>query len=126
MLVWALPLRVADGAEPSSRRVSLVRILSAPASFEGKIVETEGWCVRAQEESALYLSREDADYLRTGNSLWLDVTPSLAEKIRFPLSWACQVEGRYSAQVHGHLGLWPGGLKAVARLEEVGRRGALR
>jgi hypothetical protein len=94
-------------------RVSMIRLLASPEHFEGRRVQVQGYCRLESEDRALYLNRDDAEYVSIANSLWLDTGQG-----RYDLDEGFViVEGTFTVKEHGHLGLWPGEIRGITRLE---------
>lgn len=98
--------------------MSLVQLVVLPAEFEGRKVRVQGFCRFVFEEQSLYLHREDAELLNTANAVWLD-TKERHEGLNGTF---VRVEGTFTRKDHGHLGLWPGALVQITRLERVRTR----
>jgi hypothetical protein len=99
--------------------VSLIQLIATPERFEGRRVQVEGFCRLVFEEQSLYLHREDSELLNTANSVWLDVTREGREALNDTFA---RVEGTFTQTQHGHLGMWPGSLGRISRLERVRTR----
>jgi hypothetical protein len=119
LLVGAFGAAAANGQQPSgpreeARDVSLIQLIATPERYEGQLVRVVGVAQFGQEESALYLHREDAELLRAANAVWLDVKQDYKTLAgAFVLA-----EGRFTAGDRGHLGAFAGELKNVRRLEK--------
>lgn len=50
---------------------SMYELLFFPEKYEGRFVWVEGYLSTDYEDSRLYLSKEDLDYFRNENSLWV-------------------------------------------------------
>ena len=112
---WVGP--VVAGPKPSAAKsvdVSLIQLIASPAQFEGKRVRLRGYCHFAFEEKAIYLHREDSEMLNPQNGLWLDTS----EPRQDVSDTYVIVEGTFTAREQGHLGLWPGALVQITRLEK--------
>lgn len=96
--------------------VSLVAVLSRPYEYDGKRVALQGWCVRSDEESGLYLTQEDAQYGNASSALWLEVDPVKFTAWKKGASWRCIVEGRVDTKDHGHLGAFAATLADIREL----------
>jgi hypothetical protein len=96
----------------------MVQLLATPERYEGKRVRVKGFCELGFEADGLFLHREDFDIANTDNGLWLDVEGSKVVKQGLGGTYVL-VEGRFSGQFRGHLGLWSGAIRDVTRFERV-------
>ena len=106
-----------DPVEPEPKAVSLIQLISNPIEFDGKLVRVIGYCRLDFEGDALYLHREDYEYVITKNAVWLDIgnlmsasSPNLSNKYVI-------VEGVFDSTDKGHLGLYSGCIKEIRRLD---------
>lgn len=74
------------------------------------------------EEMALYVSREDAEYVITSNAIWIDPTRDGALAIEDLNGRYLLVEGVFVARRRGHGGVFSGALVDVCRLSPIARR----
>ena len=107
-------------ASPADR-VPLTAVIVEPGRFQDQRVSVEGWCSRAFEESAVFLSHEDAEHGSHPSALWLDVTRPFKEWEE-GASWRCQVEGRVDPTKRGHLGAYRATLTDITVLRHVRSR----
>lgn len=109
--------------------VSLVRLIAQPDQYHGRAIRVAGYLHCRFESYALYLSKEDADYLRSKNAIWVTFSDefrrswSSAEKPgRYnPEDFDCKnvvLEGCFNKDEHGHLGATSGGIIDVTRVVE--------
>jgi hypothetical protein len=103
--------------EGRALRVSMVQLLASPERFDGKRIQVQGVFQLGNEERALYLSRDDAAYLNFSNGLWLNTIKGVDTNSTY-----VTVEGTFNVNGHGHLGLWPGEIREVSRIERVRSR----
>ncbi len=110
--------------------VSMIQLIANPEKYDSVYVSVEGYCHWRDENVALYLSKEDADYLRAANALWLRFSDSVR---KFPLSITgakdttvdisyfdgkhIMVSGVFDKTERGN-GLYAGGLISVDRIYE--------
>jgi hypothetical protein len=97
---------------------SLVRLLAHPEKYNGKRVEVIGYYHSQFEESALYLTRDDATNGNTESGLWIWVTTKGADtnKIHLVKEGFVRVAGTFTykpRQGAGHMGLWPASIENV-------------
>jgi hypothetical protein len=104
--------------------LSMVQIIADPKRYHGKAVRVCGFLHVSFEHSAIYLSREDANYLITRNGLWVSSSVNARDSkgmgIRsefFDRKYVL-VEGIFDMESHGHLGAWPGTIRDVWRVME--------
>lgn len=115
--------------ETNPTSVSLIQLIADPDKYHGKFVRVSGYLHNKFEDSGLYLSKEDADYLVCTNSLWIqynDKNVMLQGLKKNPSLnyFDCKmvlVEGTFDKESHGHRGMWAGELKHVSRVLELTR-----
>jgi hypothetical protein len=99
--------------------VSLLQLIAAPDTFEGKYVRIHGFVRIEHEGTAVYLHREDFEHMLTRNGLWLaanDATPAGSREAQVNGRYAI-IEGRFTAKKKGHKGLWSGSLEEITRMD---------
>lgn len=96
---------------------SLIQLIASPNEYDGKRVQIVGFVRLEFEGNAIYLHQDDDVHGILKNGLWLNV-----EKL--PKATRLQVDGRYvfvegifSMEDRGHLGLWSGALHDITRME---------
>ena len=111
-------LPLASAAEPrnKSERVSMTQLIATPERFSGKHVMVFGYFIERFEHSALYLTKDDATYGNSRNSLWIDL-PDASQPKR-PKQGFVSVRGYFSFHTNGcgHLGLWTGQITNVLEI----------
>ena len=109
-------------------RVSLVALLANPEKYDGKLVGVYGYLHKKFEDSALYLSKMDGDFLIGKNALWVNYgkkvgwQPNSKTEIKSVKYFDCRhvlVVGQFDTQSRGHLGSYSGALKNVERVMEL-------
>jgi hypothetical protein len=98
--------------------VSLIRLIATPDAFDGKYVQVTGFVSIEHEGTAVYLHRDDWQYMLTKNGLWLvasDIPGEGSNEAKVKERYAL-IEGRFSAKKQGHRGLWSGSIEEVARM----------
>lgn len=98
--------------------VSLVRLIATPEAFDGKLVRVMGFVHVEHEGTAVYLHRDDYEHSLAKNGLWLaasDVAAPGSREAAVQNRYAL-IEGRFSAKETGHMGLWSGSIKEIARM----------
>jgi hypothetical protein len=128
LLINSTALRSAQ-KQPES--VSIIRLIATPEKYQGKFVRIEGYLHNQFEDSAIYLSKDDADHLINKNALWV----RYAEKAQKQALYSEQepdnlryfdrkyvlIEGVFNEYDHGHLGAYAGSIKKVTRIMELTR-----
>ena len=105
--------------------VSLVRLIANPDLYHDKPVRVEGFLNVEFEGTALYLSRDDSNYLINRNGLWISFGRDLDSwktqglspekfKRRFVL-----IEGVFDKGFLGHMGAFSGGIREIWRVMEL-------
>lgn len=61
--------------------VSIIRLISDPHTFNGKLVMVEGYAHFAFEDSGVYLNKDDYDNHFYRNGIWVNATKSQAKTI---------------------------------------------
>lgn len=118
---------LAENAHP--QKVSLFQLLSSPDKYHGKKVLVQGYLHNQFEDSALYFSKEQADFLMGENALWIayakevelraSTAKSKPENTRyFDCKYVLMV-GEFDRNEKGHLGMFNGGLKNVTSVLEI-------
>ena len=109
----ATPVPV-EGTRERPAPVPLVALLANPDRFDGKFVTVEGFLNLEYEGDAIYQSRSDFDEMLTGNAIWVDGPKYEEPRARDAVSGHyVSLTGRFDAQMHGHLGMYAGGLSAT-------------
>lgn len=120
----------AERPQPLSR-VSLVHLLARPEAYADQTVVVSGYLHVRFEDSALYLSKTDGDYLRGENAAWVEyaercVVEALPIYERRPCDQALRemdgryvrLQGRFVPGVGGHMNLFNATLEHVSWVEE--------
>jgi hypothetical protein len=105
--------------------VSMIRLIANPERYHGKPVHVEGFLRVGFEDNAIYLSREDANYLITKNGLGVTIVYEDWEKLGkkpedFKNSYVL-IEGLFDKDNRGHLGMNSGSIRDVWRVRELQR-----
>ena len=115
--------------------VSPIHLIANPEKYDGKRVRLRGFLHYQFEDSALYLSKDDADYLNSANAIWIrydktvkleilvcknikEITKPTADDFKYFDGRYVTVEGIFNMKGRGHLGVFSGELDNVVRLEE--------
>ena len=105
---------IADGVISTS----LIRLLAHPEQYNGKRVQVIGYYHSELEESALYLTKDDATNLNCENGLWIGSYAKGADtnRVQWVREGFVRVAGTFSYSPKtgaGHMGLWPAELKDI-------------
>src|SRR5262245_42923930 len=109
----------AGSAPGSPVPVSLIQLIATPDAYHGKYVRVHGFVRIEHEGTAIYLHRDDCDYMLTRNGLWLvasDVAAEGSREARVNNRYAL-IEGRFDAKNRGHRGLWSGAIDKITRMD---------
>ena len=128
------PVNTITAQQAALVEVSMVALLANPEKYNGKKVRVTGFLHVQFEDNAIYLHKDDADYLIGENALWVAYAkePNLQPicKDKFSASGAKQrffdgryvlIEGRFNMKNHGHLGAFSGAIEDVSRILELRR-----
>jgi hypothetical protein len=121
--------RGAPAGSASATQVSLVRLIARPEPYHGKRVRVSGFLHQKFEDSALYLSKADADHLITANAIWVRYDPKVqlepeegsAKDLDYFDGRPVMLEGIFNMNQHGHRGAFSGVLERVVRVLEESR-----
>lgn len=101
------------GVSPAER-TSIIRILASPDAFDGKRVLIEGFFHFEFEDSAIYLHQVDSDQMLSQNAIWINLPKGLSREALEKLNNHYVIcEGQFSAQAHGHMGIYPGEISDI-------------
>ena len=105
---------IADGVISTS----LIRLLAHPEQYNGKRIQVIGYYHSELEESALYLTKDDATNLNCENGIWIGGAAKGADTNRVSQvkEGFVRVAGTFSYDPKhgsGHMGLWPAELKDI-------------
>jgi hypothetical protein len=109
----SIPYELGDAGGTTPRPVSLLRLISNPAAYDGQIVWVAGVIAAEYEASALYTTREHYRSRITEYSVSVSFSPSLLEKGgqqleklsgRYVLvQGVYRTAGEYSTQLNGRI-----------------------
>jgi hypothetical protein len=94
---------------------SIVQVLAHRERYHGKEVQIKGYLRVEFEGTAIYLSKEDADYGMTRNGFWVDLSKRAAMYDRKYVL----IEGTFDKDSLGHGSLWQGTITNVSRIVEL-------
>jgi len=91
---------------------SLYDLITQPAEWHGKRVRVIGFAHFEFEGNSLFAHREDCENSLFMNGVWLNPPREGVDSLtnRYLI-----VEGRFNAQMRGHMGMWSGSLDSVTR-----------
>src|SRR5689334_10664331 len=95
--------------------ISLIHLVQNPKDFDGKIVRVVGFASIKFESRALYIAEEGYRNAVTKNAVWLQFEVN-DENIKLHEKYVL-VEGLFDAGSFGHLKMFSGTIKEIARLE---------
>ncbi len=104
-----------DPVEPEPKAVSLIQLISNPSEFDGELVRVIGYCRLEFEGSALYLHREDFEYVINKNAVWLDVRSLISTSQPNLNNRYVIVEGVFDSKDKGHMDNYSGCIKEIRR-----------
>ena len=111
---------VAHSADPEI--VSLIRLIAAPHEYDGKRIVVIGVPRIDFESYGLYLHKEDFDQGLTKNALWIVVPNDKDAEWKALEGQYVLVDGIFSAQNTGHMGMYSGAISKITRFRAVQRR----
>lgn len=103
---------------------SVVQILADRSRYHGKKVQIKGYLHIQFEDSAIYMSKECAEYGMTRNAFWVEVDKKTIpfEGVVGPKQFDKKfvlIEGVFNKSSHGHGGLFQGCIDKVYRISEL-------
>lgn len=101
----------------SGGAVSLLRLLAAPETYDGRLVRVVGFAHLEYEGDALFLHREDFDRMIHTNSVGLSLTRAQSLQWRDLSDRYVGVEARFKATTPGTREFRAGRLSEIARFE---------
>jgi len=111
--------------------VSMMQLIATPNLYNGKRVQVSGFIHIKFEDRAIYYSKEQADYLTVGNSIWLDFSGSISAEPLYPKKYRdinyfdgkyVVIRGRFSSKDKGHLGNFAGSIIDIDYIFESPRK----
>lgn len=127
-LSFAISCSSMPGNEISAhvKKVSIINLIATPEKYHRKNISVIGFAVLDFENTAVYLSEEDADRGITKNAIWLSIDDFMEtmqperikeEYMRFYKGDYALIEGVFNAEGKGHFGGYSGTIEDVARFE---------
>lgn len=104
-------------ADQDAVDVSIIALIANPDEYDGKVVRVMGVGRLEFEGNSIYLHKEDYEMRNSRNGLWIslgsEATPyEDAEKYNGEY---VLIEGVFSKENHGHMGLWSGAIVNITR-----------
>ena len=97
-------------------QVSIIALIANPEKYDGKRVQVIGVGYLEFESNAVYISRDDAEYVNK-NGLWVDpseLTIPYEDAQKYNGKYVL-IEGTFDKNNLGHLNLWSGAIVNVTR-----------
>jgi len=95
---------------------SLIQLIATPKKYHNKTVTVDGFLQIEFEGNALYLHKEDAQFLMTANGLWVELSDEMKNHPDKYHNKHVFIEGNFNAKSHGHLGLFSGTIENITRI----------
>ncbi len=106
------------GVDYGPQDVSLIQLIANPQFYDMKRVRVIGYLHLEFEGNAIYLHREDFEYGISNNALSINLPKDItANQIKSVNDRYVICSGRFSANKHGHMGLFSGEIEEVSRLQ---------
>jgi len=97
--------------------VSIVRLIATPEKYHERKVQVEGFMNLEFEGNAIYLHEEDYEKGLTKNGFWITFSGKLDRKEINKLNKGyVLIEGTFSKDRHGHMGLFGGEIYEITRI----------
>jgi hypothetical protein len=97
--------------------VTLVQLIANPQNFDGKLIRVIGFLRLEFEGNVLYLHREDYENAIVGDGIWVEVTPEMKKQSKALNMHYVLLQGIFSSDERGHMGMWSGTIKKIRRAE---------
>ena len=99
--------------------ISIIRLIATPEKYHNEIVQITGFLNIEFEGDAIYLHKEDHDKSLLENSMWVDFSDELKQKVNLEEYNRQYVilKGTFDKNDTGHLGLFGGAIKDITRLD---------
>ncbi len=120
--VFLLIATVVSAANEDATPVSIVDLIAHPEQFHQKLVRVSGFLHNHFEDTALYLSKEAADYCDSSLSIWIVVADKIEAHPDKPGTYfdgkRVTITGTFDKDRHGHSFASPGTLMEVSEIWE--------
>jgi hypothetical protein len=97
--------------------ISMITLLANLDFYHNKPILVEGFLKLEHEGNCLYLHKEDYEQGLSKNSIWVEVTESIAEQLQELNLRYAMIEGVFDAQLKGHFNCCSGTIKSISRTE---------
>ena len=95
---------------------SLIQLIATPKKYHNKTVKVDGFLQIEFEGNALYLHKEDAQFLMTANGLWVELSEEMKNNSEKYHNQHVFIEGIFNAKGHGHMGLFSGTIENITKI----------
>jgi hypothetical protein len=105
---------------------SIVQVLAHRDKYHGKRVQLAGYLHVRFERTAIYLSKEDAEFGMTRNGFWVTFDKkavphdNVAGPVQFDGKYVL-IEGSFNKNSMGHMSAWQGTIERVDQIMELRR-----
>ncbi|MBK7103801.1 MAG: hypothetical protein IPH62_00755 [Ignavibacteriae bacterium] len=114
-------------------QISILQLLSNPEKYHNQIVTVSGFLHNKLEDSALYFSKDHADFGIIENSIWLEYSDSLtvhysnqgdltldsqSDIKRLDCRYV-ELRGRFNKNELGHFDVFPGTIENITEISEL-------
>lgn len=115
--IFSLLILAAMKCVAAPAELSIVSLIATPQNFNKKQVRIVGFVRVEFEGNAVYLHRDDFLEGVRKNGFWLDVENIPSSQLAEINGRYALVEGEFSSEERGHLGMWSGSILKITRLE---------
>lgn len=117
LTAWDIPVALAKSGlvHDGILHVSIIDLIANSKKYDGKVVQLHGFARVTFEGNALYMSRDDANYLIQTDALWLGFKHG-SEPSEYNGKWV-RVQGTFNAKHFGHMGAFSGAIDDITRIE---------
>jgi hypothetical protein len=106
------------GYDSKAQDVSMVQLIATPQQHDGKRVRFVGFLRIEFEGDAVYLHREDYEKGITRDALWITIPSEMTKRQQEAVNTQYVIcVGVFDASHRGHMDLFSGAIKNVARLQ---------
>jgi hypothetical protein len=121
-LFTALAIFSSSASATEIRNVSMIQLIANPQQYDGLPIRLVAFLNLEFEGTALYLHREDYEKSNASNAIWISLTDRQENSSRRLSGGYVLVEGIFSSQEQGHLGMFSGSIKQITRIQSWERR----
>lgn len=103
---------------------SLIRLISNPDKFNGKLIRVEGFLTIAFEGTVMYFHKEDYDHGLYENGIWIEISKEdiVSDKFSSLNKKYVLLEGTFNSSNKGHFGKYSGAIEKITRAEAIPAR----